>query len=1000
MTAPTVSSHTRGVVSSTLDPRWTAYLSDACPEAFHSNATPTALWQPDTFDVETIHADARTEFESLLHRAAAVPLPPSGFVLVLKGVSGCGKTHLLRAFRTLAHREGRGYCGYVSMNAETDNYPRYILAAAIEALDQNYTFDEPAVSGLSRLSAGLLDLTPGVSGAEREAFRGGGDMSELVDEYADRLRATPRFAQCDLEVLRAFLHLQRNDSNVRTRALMWLRCQEMKAKDRRWIGDAVPRADDAAPTRMLIELARLMDAVHGVPLVLLVDELELMQNQTLPTERFLKLVDALTALTDHAANVVVVMACLEDYFQEHVKLLTKSKQDRLCRNPEEIRLSSNRSLDEIHDMVGKRLARLFQAAKTHPDPNDPLFPFRPEHLKQFRNFRPRDILYHLHEHREACRDVGKPLDPGIWKVKDDKGKAGDEQIVTHPLAPLWNALAPQYDATAVPDEPDELAAVLATALGQLEPELPDGHHYGTDASDRYVQVEGHAPNNAIDKLLVAVCLKSAKGGGLAAELRQVAKRAGEIPVAIVRTTDFPKSGQTLADLNELLGTSGRRVQVENTDWRRMLAFDAFRKQHATRSDFDMWQKQAKPLTGLASLQKILKLGQLASPVVVPSAPTEPAPVPPPPLVPPPPIAQPSAVGASPLVPPVVPEWAETMAKKAADFLRKKGRPVQPAGVIVGPTFVRLKLEPRGDPDFNKVRREAVNLKVELKLEKEPLILSQPGYYSIDVLRPDRETVFLTPLLASAPAKLAGEPAFPVGVGVDGAVEWLNLSDSEACHLLVAGATGSGKSVFLKSVLVALAARLDPDQVRFQLIDPKRVTFNVPSACPYLVGPVVSNPDDVVPVLEGCADEMERRYVLLERHGLEHVRELTGRDAVHRLVVVMDEFANLMLDKTTRRELEPLLIRLATKARAAGIHLILGTQRPDNTVMPMQVRSNLPGKIGLRVDKESESELFLDDPGAAYLFGDGDLVFKRGGGLVRLQSPFVSKADFDRLLRVV
>ena len=347
----------------------------------------------------------------------------------------------------------------------------------------------------------------------------------------------------------------------------------------------------------------------------------------------------------------------------------------------------------------------------------------------------------------------------------------------------------------------------------------------------------------------------------------------------------------------------------------------------------------------------------------------------------------------------MPEWVEVMLKKAADYLKKKGQAVNPAGAVIGPTFVRLNMEPRGDTDVSKVRREAENLKVQLALEHEPLILSQPRYISIDVQRPDRQTVFLPPLLANVPTKFKDEPAFPVGVGVTGNVEWLNLSEPEGCHLLVAGTTGSGKSEFMKAVLAALAARMTPEQVKFRLIDPKRVTFNVAANCPYLGGPVVYDGEEALPVLEECVEEMERRYKALQQRGTDHVRHLTGADAVPRWVVVMDEFADLMTDRATKRELEPLLKRLGAKARAAGVHLILGTQRPEASVVTPILRSNLPGRIGLQVATERDSKLFLDEPDAAYLFGKGDLVWKRGGGLVRLQSPFVPKAEFDRYLRV-
>jgi hypothetical protein len=344
-------------------------------------------------------------------------------------------------------------------------------------------------------------------------------------------------------------------------------------------------------------------------------------------------------------------------------------------------------------------------------------------------------------------------------------------------------------------------------------------------------------------------------------------------------------------------------------------------------------------------------------------------------------------------------WAEIMLKKTADYLKKRGQSVHPVGAEVGPAFVRLKLELRGDADFGKVRKQWENLKLHLALENKPLIASQAGYISVDVQRPDRQTVFLAPLLATCPPSLAIEPTFLAGVDVAGRVQWLNLSEPESCHLLVAGTTGSGKSEFLKAMLAGLAAHLGPEQIRFRLIDPKRVTFNLDPKCAYLGGPVVYDASEAIPVLEECFDEMERRYDLMQKRGKDHVRQLTGVDAVPRWLVVFDEFADLMVDRCMKKELEPLLKRLGAKARASGIHLVLGTQRPEASVVTPLLRSNLPGRIGLQVATERESKLFLDEPDAAYLFGKGDLVWKRGGGLMRLQSPFVPKPEFDRFLRV-
>ena len=227
------------------DPCLAAFLAPGCPEVFHSVATPADIWKDDPLPTwRPIAPRPVPRSMHLLNRAGRTPSPPSGAVLVLLGEAGSGKTHLMRAFRTRAHRQALGYCGYLQMTAEASNYARYMLTNLIDALEQPYAPDGPSRTGLARLSAALLESVPGLSGTEMEAFRDGdGDFqpTRFVDDYADRLQTAPRFRGCDLELLRVMLHLERTEPQVRSRALMWLRCQEMRPQDRAWIGDAVRR---------------------------------------------------------------------------------------------------------------------------------------------------------------------------------------------------------------------------------------------------------------------------------------------------------------------------------------------------------------------------------------------------------------------------------------------------------------------------------------------------------------------------------------------------------------------------------------------------------------------------------------------------------------------------------------------------------------------------------------------------------------------------------------
>jgi hypothetical protein len=177
-------------VAPPADPRVIAFCSRNAPEVFHSVATPTEIWAADPFDVPTIHAEAREGFEQLLHRASRLPAPPSGSALLLFGEAGSGKTHLMRAFRTRAHSQGLGYCGYMQMTTEVGSYPRYMLQHLIDGLEQPYP-PGGGRTGMARLSAALLEMVPDLTPGEQDRLReGGDDAAALVDDLADRLVGT------------------------------------------------------------------------------------------------------------------------------------------------------------------------------------------------------------------------------------------------------------------------------------------------------------------------------------------------------------------------------------------------------------------------------------------------------------------------------------------------------------------------------------------------------------------------------------------------------------------------------------------------------------------------------------------------------------------------------------------------------------------------------------------------------------------------------------------
>lgn len=247
---------------------------------------------------------------------------------------------------------------------------------------------------------------------------------------------------------------------------------------------------------------------------------------------------------------------------------------------------------------------------------------------------------------------------------------------------------------------------------------------------------------------------------------------------------------------------------------------------------------------------------------------------------------------------------------------------------------------------------------------------------------------------------------PIGKDISGKIVTFPLNDMP--HLLVAGTTGSGKSVLVHSMIMTLIMRNYPSQMKLMLIDPKQVEFAKYNLEPHLYCPVVSEPDKAIIALGKLCEEMDRRYKVLSKWQCvkisEYLEKRVGREDVMEempnVVCVIDEFADLM--QTGGDEVASYVQRLTQKARAAGIYLIIATQRPSKDVIPMTIKGNISCRIGLCCSTGVDSRVILDENGAETLLGKGDLLFKAPGrkSLIRAQSPFISNEDIDKVLQYV
>jgi S-DNA-T family DNA segregation ATPase FtsK/SpoIIIE len=318
-----------------------------------------------------------------------------------------------------------------------------------------------------------------------------------------------------------------------------------------------------------------------------------------------------------------------------------------------------------------------------------------------------------------------------------------------------------------------------------------------------------------------------------------------------------------------------------------------------------------------------------------------------------------------------------------------------------PQLVRYRVKPAPGVKVVSLASRADDLKVALALRAAPVIEPSKGSVVIDIPKESPDTVYWREVVRRGEFTAHKSPvAFPVGVAVDNTLLAADFADPNMCHCLVAGAAGSGKSEFLKSLAASLISRTSPATLRLTIIDPKILTFGgLPADLAHLSEPVVTDISAAIPCLEKAVSDMERRYRTLAQEGFENLsaRLSGGRADIPYHVIIFDEFGDLILaGKEEKKEFERLVGRIAQMGRAAGIHLVLTTQRPDRNVVTGLIKANLPLKVCMRVVNSTNSTIVLDQIGGEKLLGRGDLLCDRGRGVERAQSPYVTQEELRAL----
>ena len=605
----------------------------------HSITWEDDIWRADPVDVELVHARARKRFTEVLTGVAEQAANPSqARMLLFHGQSGAGKTHLVRALRTAAHRAGTAYFGYAQMTPDVANYADYFLRRLINSLEKPYDPDLGGESALARLTNRLLSdaevLDPAALDTLREANLDEAGLSRLVLELADRVIAAPKLANqnLDVNIIRALLYLQRCDPRIDQRVRQYLYGRPLNELAQKAVAALDPNIGEGRAFEIIESLGRLMWTVDRAAFVFVIDQVEDLRFFEDYPERFQKAVRDLIQIANRLPTAIILVSVLGDFYEKVRERLAQSYIDRL-EKAGPVPLIETRTAEEARLIIQKRLeygaARGFEIGVT-----DPVQYFGPQFFEEFSGLSTRRLLElaqaRCRSHSEAAAadptNADTPsfmsalvaaLGGGLFGAPAPTLLTGAPPLLpssTTDFRDLWERHNAASETDVTLDDQDMLLALLQSTLALARDE------WGGQIE---VQVEKLALSDdlpAIDMALrhksgfttesrIFLCNKSTQGGSFKRQLERALQSMGTRSCFMVRASDFPPNtkSQTSQSFRKFRESGGRSLLVPVAEWERMSTVRDFYNDHKHEAGFADWFEQSKLLSSLASLVSLLRL---------------------------------------------------------------------------------------------------------------------------------------------------------------------------------------------------------------------------------------------------------------------------------------------------------------------------------------------------------------------------------------------------------